>query len=118
MLLGMVAVQAADIALLVAVASAGNILGAMVNWWLGKYILHFKDKKWFPVKDKQLSKAQDIYGKWGVWSLLLAWVPFIGDPLTFIAGMMRTNIWLFLLLVSVGKIGRYIVVAGAAASVL
>jgi len=49
-----------------------------------------------------------------VWSLLFAWVPFIGDPLTFAAGVLRVNFWLFLLLVSIGKAGRYAVVILAA----
>ncbi|NQU57338.1 MAG: DedA family protein [Rhodospirillales bacterium] len=89
------------------VASAGNVLGALVNWWLGRYLLHWQDRKWFPFKPNQLGRAEHWFGRFGVWSLLLAWVPVIGDPLTFIAGLLRVNVWVFLVLVTIGKAGRY-----------
>jgi membrane protein YqaA with SNARE-associated domain len=97
-----------DKLLLLAIATTGNVLGALVNWFIGYYLIKFKDRKWFPLKKKQLKKYSDIYQKWGVWSLLLAWLPFIGDPLTVIAGIFKTNIWLFLLLVTIGKFTRYL----------
>jgi membrane protein YqaA with SNARE-associated domain len=93
--------------LLLTIATAGNVLGALVNWFIGYYLIKFKDKKWFPLKKKQLKKYSGIYQKWGVWSLLLAWLPFIGDPLTVMAGIFKANIWLFLLLVTIGKASRY-----------
>jgi len=93
--------------LLLTIATAGNVLGALVNWFIGYYLIKFKDKKWFPLKKKQLKKYSGIYQKWGVWSLLLAWLPFIGDPLTVMAGIFKTNIWMFLLLVTIGKASRY-----------
>ena len=94
--------------LLLAVATIGNVLGALVNWFIGYYLVRFKDRKWFPINKKQLKKYSNIYQKWGIWSLLFAWIPIIGDPLTVIAGIFRTNIWLFLLLVTIGKAGRYL----------
>ena len=94
--------------LLLTIATAGNVLGSLVNWFIGYYLIKFKDKKWFPLKKKQLKKYSGIYQKWGVWSLLLAWLPFIGDPLTVMAGIFKTNIWLFLLLVTIGKASRYL----------
>jgi len=94
--------------LLLTIATAWNVLGALVNWFIGYYLIKFKDKKWFPLKKKQLKKYSGIYQKWGVWSLLLAWLPFIGDPLTVMAGIFKTNIWLFLLLVTIGKASRYL----------
>lgn len=96
--------------LLLCVVTAGNVLGAVVNWFLGRYLVHFKDRKWFPIKEKSLNKATHFYQKWGVWSLLLAWMPIIGDPLTMIAGMFRVNLPIFLLLVTIGKAARYIVI--------
>ena len=94
--------------LLLVVASFGNIFGSSVNWYLGKKILIFKDKKWFPVNEKQIAKSEMYFKKYGIWSLLLAWVPIIGDPLTVIAGVLRVNFFTFLLLVSVSKTSRYI----------
>ncbi|MCG2609200.1 DedA family protein [Acinetobacter sp. SM34] len=94
--------------LLIAVASLGNILGSCVNWWLGFKIEHYKDKKWFPVSEQQMWKAQAKYHKYGYWSLLLSWVPIIGDPITLIAGLLKENFARFLMMVSIAKIGRYL----------
>ncbi len=93
--------------LLLIVATTGNVLGSVINWLLGRYLIHFQDKKWFPIKGRMMNKATAMYQKYGVWTLLLAWTPFIGDPLTLVAGIFRTNIWIFLILVTIGKAGRY-----------
>lgn len=95
---------------LVAVATLGNTLGAVVNWVLGLYILRFQDKRWFYFSQKQISKAQAWFQRYGVWTLLLAWLPIGGDPLTLIAGIMRVKIVPFLLLVGLGKGLRYVFV--------
>lgn len=97
--------------LLVAVATVGNVLGSTVNWVLGRYIEHFKDRKWFPMSPQSLAKAQYHYNRYGKWSLLLSWVPLIGDPITVMAGIMRERLWIFMTLVMVAKGGRYILVA-------
>ena len=94
--------------LLLVIASFGNILGSSVNWYLGKKILIFKDKKWFPANERQIAKGEIYFKKYGIWSLLLAWVPIIGDPLTIVAGILRVKFFTFLLLVSISKISRYI----------
>ena len=94
--------------LLLIVASFGNILGSSVNWYLGKKILIFKDKKWFPANERQIAKGEIYFKKYGIWSLLLAWVPIIGDPLTIVAGILRVKFFTFLLLISISKISRYI----------
>ena len=91
-------------------ASLGNVLGSVFNWICGYYANHFINKKWFPIKKKHIDKASRIFDKYGKWSLLLAWVPFIGDPITFVAGTFRYSFLPFLLLVSIGKVGRYIFV--------
>ncbi len=93
---------------LILMASVGNILGSCVNWYLGLRIERFKDRKWFPVSEKNILKAEKIYQKYGFWSLLLSWVPVIGDPITLIAGLLKEGFWRFLLMVSVAKTGRYI----------
>lgn len=93
-------------------ATAGNTLGSVVNWVLGKYLLHFRHHRWFPIKEKSLQKAQRWFQHYGFWSLLLAWAPIIGDGLTFIAGVMRVRFIYFLLLVSIGKGIRYALILG------
>ncbi len=98
--------------LLLTVASIGNVLGSLLNWYLGKYLQHFQRRRWFPVKPDQLDKASRWYLKYGKWSLLLSWVPIIGDPLTVIAGGLREPFLPFLLLVTIAKVSRYLVLAG------
>ncbi|KGT47833.1 YqaA family protein [Acinetobacter sp. HR7] len=107
-LLGMLATTGYSAWLLITVASAGNILGSCVNWYLGFKIEQYKDRKWFPVSEQKMHQAQGIYRKYGYWSLLLSWVPVIGDPITLIAGLLKENFLRFLLIVSVAKIGRYL----------
>ena len=89
-------------------ASIGNILGSITNWYLGKKITIFQDRKWFPVSPDQLDRSQKYFQKYGLWSLLLAWVPIIGDPLTLLAGVLNVRFSLFLILVSISKISRYL----------
>ena len=101
-----------DPVLLVLVASVGNILGAVVNWLLGRYLLHFQGRRWFPFKPGTLGPAQRWFQRYGVWSLLLAWAPVGGDALTFIAGFMRVRFDLFLLLTAIGKGARYAILLG------
>ena len=96
--------------LLLIVASTGNILGSVFNWICGNYATYFIQKKWFPINQNQINKATNFFLKYGKWSLLLAWVPFIGDPLTFVAGTLRYSFLPFLILVSIGKTARYLVI--------
>ncbi len=91
-------------------ASTGNTLGAWVNWALGRYLLHYQDRRWFPFKVQKLARAQRWFQQYGVWSLLFAWLPLGGDALTFIAGMMRVSPGIFLALTFTGKALRYLAV--------
>ena len=100
--------------LTIAVATVGNVLGACVNWWLGKELLRFRHKRWFYFDDNQIARAQAWFQRYGVWTLLLSWVPVVGDPLTLIAGFLRVRFALFLLLVAASKLARYLVVAALA----
>ena len=100
--------------ILVLVASVGNILGAVFNWGLGRGIERFHDKKWYPLKGTALERTKGWYQRYGRWSLLLSWVPIIGDPLTVAAGVMRESLVVFLVFVTVAKTGRYIALTVAA----
>lgn len=94
-------------ALLIIIATIGNVAGSIVNYLVGLWgansILH----RWFKLSTAQTDKAEIQFSRYGKWSLLFAWVPVIGDPLTFIAGVLKVNFGLFLTLVTLGKLGRY-----------
>ena len=94
---------------LILVATVGNVLGSAINWWLGRYLEHFKGRRWFPFKPPVLDRAAGWYHRYGRWSLLLSWMPVVGDPLTLAAGIMREPLRMFLPLVAVAKTGRYLV---------
>lgn len=96
--------------LLVVAATAGNTLGSLGNYYIGRSILHWQDKKWFPFKQKYMRKPQALFEKHGHLTLLLAGVPFIGNPITVTAGMMQVPLCIFIPLVATGKGLRYILV--------
>jgi len=91
---------------LIAVASAGNILGASVNWALGRWAA---ESRWVQ-GNRHLARAGSWFRHYGPWSLLLSWLPVIGDPLTLAAGLARLGFPKFLLPVAAGKVGRYVAV--------
>lgn len=117
-LVALIASENCAIWLLVLVASVGNVLGSVVNWFLGRGIESFGQKKWFPIKEKSLNRAKQWYTRYGRWTLLLSWLPIVGDPLTIIAGVMREKLGVFIALVTVAKTGRYILIALLAKSAL
>ena len=102
---------------LIAVATIGNVLGSIVNWWLGRLAKKFKNKNWFPVSEDKLLQGEQYYRKYGRFSLLLSWLPFIGDPITIVAGILREPLWSFVALVSIAKCFRYLFVVGAVSTV-
>ncbi|MDR6308246.1 YqaA family protein [Pacificitalea manganoxidans] len=99
-----------SVPLLLSVATFGNVLGSTVNWIAGRFLRQFQDRRWFPVKPAQLARAEAQYRRYGRWSLLLSWAPFIGDPLTVVAGVLREPLPSFLLIVTIAKAGRYLIV--------
>lgn len=110
LLAGLVIADRQPVLALLAVASLGNVAGSASNWLLGRWIEHYRDRRWFPVTPQALARAENAYRKWGHWSLLASWVPIIGDPLTLVAGVLREPFGRFLLIVSLAKIARYCVV--------
>ena len=110
-LVGLILGQTYPVWLLVLVAGISNVLGSCVNWGLGRVAETQADKRWFPISRANLACVQDRYQRWGWISLLASWVPIIGDPITLAAGVMREPLWRFVLVVSIAKFGRYIVLA-------
>ncbi len=109
-LAGLIVTSNYDNLLLLIVASFGNVLGSVVNWALGFYSRNLSSKKWFPFKETQIEKSSKWFRKFGKWSLLFAWVPVLGDPLTLIAGLLRVKFLDFIVLVAIGKVSRYLVI--------
>ena len=95
----------------IAVATVGNVVGSFINWLIGRGVETLKHKRWFPASERQLEKAKVWYHRYGRWSLLLSFVPIIGDPLTIVAGVMREPLWSFIPLVAIAKGARYAVLA-------
>jgi len=108
-LVGVLLLEGHDPFALWVAATLGNTLGSVVNWALARYLLHFQDRRWFPISVERLEAAQAWFERWGKWTLLLAWAPAGGDALTFAAGLLRTRLDVFVLLVGLGKGARYAV---------
>lgn len=107
-LAGLIAAGEGELVLLWAVATVANTAGSAVNYALGRFLLRFRDQRWFPASDAQIARAHDAFQKYGSWSLLFAWAPLVGDALTVAAGALRTDWRLFVLLVAIGKGARYV----------
>lgn len=88
-------------------ATTGNVAGSVVNWGIGRYCLHFQKHRGFPFTARSLDKARRFFLRYGMWSLLLTWIPVVGDPLAFMGGVFRVPLLLFVFLVSIGKGARY-----------
>ena len=114
-LVALLALGRIDPVLLVAVATAGNVLGSVVNWVLGRWLSHYSGRRWFPIDEKAYARAAGWYNRFGLWSLLFAWLPVVGDPLTAVAGALRVPFVRFLVLVTIGKAARYVFIALAVA---
>ena len=107
-LAGLISKSNYDNLLLLVFASFGNVLGSVFNWGLGFYARNLTIKKWFPFKETQIERSSKWFSKFGKWSLLFAWVPIVGDPLTFVAGLLRVRFLDFIILVAIGKVSRYL----------
>jgi membrane protein YqaA with SNARE-associated domain len=112
-LLGLLTTERGSPGALVAVATAGNVLGSVVNWAMGRFLVRFRERWWFPVSGPAYERGVAWFRRFGLWSLLLSWTPIIGDPLTVAAGVLRVRLVPFLVLVTIGKTARYLFIAGA-----
>lgn len=108
--LALLATDAAAVWALVAVASAGNILGSCLTYAVGRGLGGARTARWFPITPAQMAKAEAWFQRWGVWSLLVSWLPG-GDILVALAGLWRVPLTVFLVLISVAKTLRYAAVA-------
>jgi len=96
---------------LVLIATIGNVLGSLITYGMGRLGNAALHKRWLKISEAQTEKAEQWFEKYGRPSLLLAWLPVVGDPLCLAAGLMRCGLVTFLVLVSIGKLARYAVLA-------
>jgi membrane protein YqaA with SNARE-associated domain len=108
----LIAAEAGEAALFVTVAIVANVLGASANYVVGRNIARFADRHWFPVSPKTLARATLWFQRYGIWVLLMAWVPTAGDAMTVAAGLLRADARLFLVLTTIGKGFGHLAVAG------
>ncbi len=103
-----------EISALLLAATIGNVLGSIVNWAIGRFLAERRDARWFLMSPRALDRAEQWYRRWGLWTLLLSWVPIVGDPLTLVAGLLRAPLVPFIAIVTAAKGARYAFVAAAA----
>ncbi len=103
--------QGLDPKALVVFATAGNTLGACTTYWIGLWGGPLVIGKILGISEQERQRAEILYNRHGSWSLLLSWLPVIGDPLCLAGGMLRVSFVRFLLLVLCGKLARYITVS-------
>ncbi len=107
-----------DLTMLVITATAGNTLGAVTTWAIGMWGGVWVMRKILRISDKEQGRAELWYARWGCWSLLLSWVPVVGDPLCLVGGLLKIPLVRFFLLVVTGKAARYVIVVWTAKSLM
>ena len=99
-----------NIYFLVIVATIGNSLGSILNYFLGlKGEEYLVEKK--ILNEKMILKLKTYFDKYGFVCLLFSWLPIIGDPLTFVAGILKYDLKKFIIIVTIAKFLRYLFIA-------
>jgi len=94
----------------VVIASVGNVLGACINWSLGRFCSHSVERRIFR-RSRKMARFFGWYSRYGWITLFGSWMPIIGDPLTLCAGIMREPLWRFVIVVTFAKSARYVSLA-------
>ena len=109
---GLLALEAGPVMALIATAIFANTLGATANYLVGRHIARFSDRRWFPLTSDTLKKTTDWFQRYGMWIVLLCFVPTFGDAITVVAGLLRADFRVFLMLAAIGKSIGHVAVAG------
>ncbi|MDQ6954230.1 MAG: YqaA family protein [Mariprofundaceae bacterium] len=104
--------EGGHIATLLTIATVGNVLGSIITYAMGRLGSEAIHKKWLRMDEHKVAQAEAWFGRYGQASLLLAWLPIVGDPLCLVAGLLRSPFVWFIVLVSIGKLARYTLLAG------
>lgn len=89
-------------------SSAGNCAAVAFNYWLGRLGSEAAHRK--ALEHKWSQKSLEYLERHGLAALLLSWLPFIGDPLTIVGGIVRVNFFYFVLITFSLRIARYAVI--------
>jgi len=92
------------------VATAGNTLGGMLDWWMGYGAHRVVDKY---SHSRSHVKAMEWLERLGPKACLLAWLPIVGDPLCAVAGWLKLSFWPCVGYMAIGKFLRYLAMTGA-----
>jgi membrane protein YqaA with SNARE-associated domain len=103
--------EGGDAMTLVLIATIGNVLGSLITYGMGRLGNEAVHKRWLRMDEAKVARAETWFARYGTPSLLLAWLPVVGDPLCLVAGLLKSHLGLFLLLVTIGKAVRYTVFA-------
>ena len=94
----------------VVAAALGNTLGGMTCYWIG----HLGKREWFGrylgIDEKQLDRAGRFLAGKGAWSAFFAFLPYVGEAIAILLGLMRSNVWITTLAMFAGKALRYVAV--------
>lgn len=102
--------QGYNIYFLLLFATLGNSLGSIINYFLGLKGEEYLLKKSL-LKEEYIIKSKNYFDKYGAFSILFSWLPIVGDPITFVAGILKYDFKKFLILVIVAKFSRYLFLA-------
>lgn len=114
---GLLATGVGAPALLIATAIVGNVIGATANYLVGWNMARFSGRRWFSISPATLQKTTDWFRRYGIWLILLCWLPTAGDAITVVAGVLRADLRVFLILTSIGKAFGHVVVASGVISI-
>jgi membrane protein YqaA with SNARE-associated domain len=109
---GMLAMGVGAPLVLVTAAIGGSVFGATVNYVVGCYIARFSAHRWFPISSDRLQKTTEWFRRYGIWLILMCWLPTAGDAITVVAGVLRADLRVFLVLAATGKAFGHVAVAG------
>ena len=85
-------------------------MGSVINYFLGLKGEEYLLKKSL-LKEEYIIKSKNYFDKYGAFSILFSWLPIVGDPITFVAGILKYDFKKFLILVIVAKFSRYLFLA-------
>jgi len=114
----LLATKAAEAVPLIATAIVGNVVGATTNYVVGSSAARFSERPWFPISTIALQRTTKWFNHYGIWLLLMCWLPTAGDAITVVAGLLRADFRAFLLLTTIGKAFGHIAVASGVSWIL